>query len=176
MAPEGWIRLGTVRRARGNRGEVIVELHTVAVERFLEASPVTVFGPGQEPREIAVEQAWQHGDKSVLKLAGIDSIEAAEALRGVALCIRQEKRRAPQPGEVFFEDLIGCRIYNPAGELLGEVRDVYEEGAQVWLAVDRQDGREAALVPWVPAWFREQDWQNKRLTGELPEGLLELDQ
>lgn len=173
MVPEGWLTLATVLKPRGNKGEVIVDLLTSSIDRLREVPLVSVFAsPGHPPREFTIESAWLHQDKAVVKLSGIDSISAAETLKGVDLCIPLSQRRAPRPGEVFFSDLIGCQVFDKANLLLGAVRDIYEEGEQAWLVLDSHD----VLIPWVPAFFPVQDLANKRLVSDLPEGLLEVNQ
>jgi 16S rRNA processing protein RimM len=173
MVPEGWLTLATVLKPRGNKGEVIVDLLTSSIDRLREVPGVSVFAaPGLTPREFTIDNAWLHQDKAVVKLSGLDSISEAETLSGADLCIPLSQRRAPRPGEVFFSDLIGCRIFDKANLLLGSVRDILELGDLVWLVLDPGD----VLIPWVPAFFPVQDFAQKRLVADLPEGLLEVNQ
>lgn len=173
MIPEGWLTLATVQKPRGNKGEVLVELLTDDIERLLEVQSVSCFADSaQAPRIFEVQEAWMHQDKAVVKLSGIDSIDQANAVRGFDLCIPLSSRRMPEVGEVFLSDLIGCQIFDKADTLLGTVEDVFEEGALAWLSV----GKDGALIPWVAAFFPVKDIPNKRLTAELPQGLLEVNQ
>lgn len=173
MIPEGWLTLATVLKPRGNKGELLVDLLTPDIERLREVQTLTSFeSASAAPRQFTVEVVWMHQDKAVVKLAGVDSISAADTLRGLDLCIPMSVRRRPNLGEVFFSDLIGCQLFDGQNLLLGSVTDVYEEGSQVWLQLDTND----ALIPWVPAFFPVQDILNKRLVADLPEGLLEVNQ
>lgn len=173
MVPEGWLTLATVLKPRGNKGELLVDLLTPDIERLREVQTLTSFeSASAPPRQFTVEDVWMHQEKAVVKLVGVDSISAADTLRGLDLCIPMSARRQPKPGEVFLSDLIGCRIFDSQDLLLGAVTDVYEEGAQVWLQLDTND----ALIPWVPVFFPTQDIPNKRLVADFPEGLLEVNQ
>ena len=173
MVPEGWLTLATVMKPRGNKGELLVNLLTPDIERLREVQTVTVFGSSVlQPKELEVEDVWMHQEKAVVKFVGIDSISAADTLRGLDLCIPMSARRSPNEGEVFLSDLIGCKVFDNKDSLLGTVSDVYEEGALVWLQLDSKD----ALIPWVPAFFPVIDIPNKRLVADLPEGLLEVNQ
>ncbi|WP_031498596.1 ribosome maturation factor RimM [Bryobacter aggregatus] len=173
MIPEGWLTLATILKPRGNKGEVLVNLLTDDIERLLEVESVSCFeGNGKEPKVFEVEEAWMHQDKAIVKLAGIDSINDADTLRGLDLCIPLGERRELREGEVFLSDLIGCQIFDRADVLLGTVADVYEEGSQVWLSM----GPDEVLIPWIPAFFPVQDIPKKRLVAELPDGLLEVNQ
>jgi 16S rRNA processing protein RimM len=171
MVPEGWLTLATVMKPRGNKGELIVDLHTTGIERLSEVQSVSVFESASTPPKILeIEDAWMHVEKAVVKFAGVDSIDQANALRGIDLCIPLAARRQPKEGEVFLSDLIGCQIFDKKDSLLGTVEDIFEEGAQVWLQLDTN----SALVPYVPAFFPSMDLPNKRLVSDLPEGLLEV--
>lgn len=171
MVPEGWLTLAIVQKPRGNKGEVLVNLLTPSIDRLSEVQSVSCFESAASlPRLLKVENAWMHQEKAVVKFAGIDSINAADTLRGLDLCIPLSARRKPKVGEVFFSDLIGCKIFDNKESLLGTVQDVYEEGPQVWLLLDTNE----ALIPYVPDFFPVLDLPNKRLVATLPEGLLEV--
>lgn len=172
MVPEGWLTLATVLKPRGNKGELLVNLLTPDIERLREVQHVTCFETAAKPAALEVEDVWMHQEKAVVKFVGIDSIDAADTLRGLDLCIPMSARRRPKQGEVFLSDLIGCQLFDSKDVLLGSVADVYEEGAQVWLQLDRKD----ALIPWVTAFFPVIDIPKKRLVADLPEGLLEVNQ
>ena len=173
MVPEGWLTLATVLKPRGNKGEVLVNLLTDDIERLLEVASVTCFeDKAIAPHVFEVEEAWMHQDKAVVKLAGVDSIDGANTLRGFDLCIPLSARRQPEQGEVFLSDLIGCQIFDRSDNLLGTVEDVYEEGALSWLSIGPGD----TLIPWVPQFFPVKDIPNKKLIAELPEGLLQVNQ
>jgi 16S rRNA processing protein RimM len=87
-----------------------------------------------------------------LKLIGINSRVAAEAIRGNDV-ITTERRELGED-EYWPEDLIGLEIRDPDGNRVGEVADLITGGAQDRLVVDSEGGRfevpfVAALVPAV---------------------------
>jgi 16S rRNA processing protein RimM len=107
-------------------------------------------------------------------LAGIDSIEAAELWRGADVCIPATERQPLAPGEIYFDDLIGCAAMDlDSGEQLGVVRGWYETGAVPLIAVERPDSSEL-LVPFARAIFEVLDIPNRRLGVRLPDGLKDL--
>jgi len=173
MIPEAWLSLATVIKPRGNKGEVLVNLLTPDIERLREVQHVSCFTSASTPPKIfEVEDVWMHQDKAVVKFVGIDSINDANSLRGLDLCIPLAARRQPKEGEVFLSDLIGCKMFDKQESLLGTVKDVFEEGAQVWLQLDTNE----TLIPYVTDFFPLMDLPNKRLVADLPEGLLEVNQ
>jgi 16S rRNA processing protein RimM len=169
VVPAGWVALGTVISTRGNKGEVVVELLTSGVERFLEVKRLHWFAEGKPERELEAAHAWMHQGKTVLQFAGVASINDAEALRGGDLCIPLADRRILAPGEIFVSDWIGMDLVDEAGSSLGRVSNWFEEGELAWLEL--QPGGQ--LVPYVREFFLSVDAKAKRITARLPEGLLE---
>ncbi|MBL8293316.1 MAG: 16S rRNA processing protein RimM [Bryobacterales bacterium] len=167
------ITLAKIARSRGRRGELLGDLlgstsvenlpgRTVFLRRNREATP------------FLVQEAWLHNGRAVLKLAGIDSIEAAELWRGADLCIPALERQPLAPGEIYFDDLIGCAAMDlDSGEQLGTVRGWYETGAVPLIAVERPDSSEL-LVPFARTIFEDVDISNRRLGVRLPDGLKDL--
>ena len=62
-------------------GEVLCELLTDFPEKFAERKRVWLLA-GETESEAEVQSHWMHKGCVVLKFAGIDSMTAAEALRG----------------------------------------------------------------------------------------------
>ncbi len=170
MVPEGWVTLGTVIQTRGNKGEVIVELLTSSPERLREAGPLEWFHDSAASRTLTVDHVWSHQGRTILHFAGVDDIGAAELLRGGDLCIPLAKRRPLAAGEVFLSDWIGLDLVDESGQVLGQIRDWYEQGDLAWIEI--QPG--AQLVPYVKEFFLNVDPVAKRVTARLPEGLLDL--
>lgn len=84
-------------------------------------------------KSLTVQKIQPHGTVVIAQFSGVDSIEAAEELRGRVLFIKRSDV-ALADGQYFVDDIIGCRVYNiENNELLGEVCDVSVTGANdVW--------------------------------------------
>lgn len=112
----------------------------------------------------------QHG-RFVLKLRGVNSIDAATKLVGAEIRIPAADVLPPEEGKFYTFDLKGCRVFD--GERrIGVVTDVLSLGGPDILQLD-DDGRER-LVPFAEAYLRNVDVANKRIDMELPEGLLDI--
>ena len=154
-------------KPRGNRGELTGELLTTGVERFSKLESVLISG---EPYQL--ERVWEHQGTPVFKFQGIDSIAAAERLRGAEVRIPASERIELEPGEYFQSDLLGCEMRDAVtGRLIGIVTGWEEYGGPPLLAIDH--GR--VLVPFVRAICKEIDPAARVIRVELPEGLEELD-
>lgn len=169
-----WVILARVRRARGIRGEVVVESVGSRPERFQPGLRVFVRRPGAEgdgdPAE--VERAWLNNGELVLKLKGVDTRNDAEPLRGAELRIPTEERPPAPEGEYYLSDLIGCRIERPDGAFVGEVFAWQDYGAAPLLEV--RNGTREFMVPFTDAFYRTVDVDARRIVMELPEGLEDL--
>ena len=80
---------------------------------------------------------------------------------------------APEPGSFYSFELEGCQVY-AAGELIGTVQAVVEYAGTEMLNLGRKD--EEVLIPFVHAFLKTVDTENKRIEMELPEGLVELNE
>ena len=164
------VEVGRLVRARGNRGELVAEIYSSRPERARELKNVTLRVGGRE-RAAAIEGVWFHDGRPVLKFAGIDSIEQAEAWAGADLLVPDSERVRAEEGEFYFSDLIGCTVVGDRP--IGMVKGIEEFGGPPLLKVESADGREI-LIPFARSICREIDVAAKVIRVELPEGLLEL--
>ena len=162
-------------KPQGRRGEVAAELFTDFPERFAERRRVFVLAAGGSRREMRLEDFWPHQGRMVLKFAGIESIEDAEALRGCEVQIPASERAPLEPGSAYVADLVGCAVLD-AGREIGRLRDVqFGAGEAPLLVIDGPGGREL-LVPFAEAYLESFDAAGKSLRLQLPDGMLDLDQ
>ena len=123
--PEDWTWLARIRRPQGRKGEVFADLLTDFPEKFAQrrqlwllpepaaaksAKPAT----NAAPREVELIAHWLHKGGIVLHFAGIDSISAAETLKGLIVAIPRAERAALAEDEVYIGDLIGCTLVDVA--------------------------------------------------------------
>jgi 16S rRNA processing protein RimM len=104
--------------------------------------------------------------RPILRLDGIDSREAVEALRGSDLTI--EDARAPRlaEGEWWAHELEGCEVFD-GGVLVGKVARMLELPSCEALEVDRADGAGKLLVPMVKAAIRSVEPGERRVEVDL---------
>jgi 16S rRNA processing protein RimM len=171
MAFADLVLVGRVVKPQGRRGEVAVEAFTDRPDRFPTLVRAFVPGPSGEPREVRVEGAFPHKGRYVLKLAGIDSIDAAETLRGLELRIPEgDLERLPE-GSYYHHQLAGLAVVDEAGASLGAVEDVVETAADTRILVVRGPEGET-LLPFADAFVREVDLEGRRIVAVRPEYLV----
>jgi 16S rRNA processing protein RimM len=125
-------------------------------------APQARTAPGQGPRPRPA--------RTLLRFAGVEDREGAEALRGAWLEVERSRVPAAPPGTYYHYELLGCRC-SAGGEVLGEVVEVVEDGGGVLLVVS--DGRREVPVPFVARFLRAIDVEHASIELELPPGLVE---
>ena len=185
-----WVALARILRARGNKGEVAVELLTDFPQRLKELKEVYL-GDGASdgerggaPRRIGVKEFWvdrNHPGQAVYWFEGCGSINDAEKLRGIDVLIPFEQRVVLPAGQYFVEDLVGCSVFEAAEEsspaLIGSVTYVQATGEAQQagtpiLVVDVRGGE--LLIPLAEEICRRIDVAGRRIEVVLPEGLRDL--
>lgn len=162
------VLVGRVVKPQGRRGEVAVEPFSDRSDRFPSLSSAFVAAPDGEAREVRVEACFAHKRRFVLKLAGIDSIDAAETLRGAELRIA-ESELAPLPeGSYYYHQLTGLRVDDPQGVTIGVVESVMETAAETRVLVVRGPQGET-LLPFAAAFVKAVDVAQGRIVAERPE-------
>lgn len=164
-----------IGKAHALRGEVTVETRTDDPrERFVVgATFATQARPGSGvPRQLTLRSARVHNGIWLLAFDEIPDRTGAESLRGTLLLADVDD--APGEDDGYYEvDLVGLRVEDPAGAVLGEVTGLDARPAQDLLQVRLTDGREG-LVPFVEAIVPEVDLDGGRIVVDAPEGLYDL--
>ncbi len=115
--------VGRIVRPWGARGQVKVEPLTDFPERFRRGARFLI-GDG-EYRCSSVMNAPRN---LVLKLDGVDSPDAAEALRGALLEVPTAEAPALPEGTYYHYQLMGLEVRTAEGEELGRVVEVLTTG------------------------------------------------
>lgn len=158
-----WVELGYVSGAHGLRGGLKVKQHNPDSELLLTAPELGLRVDGAL-RVVEVAEVRDTGKGLLMQLAEVQSVEAAEALRGAVLCLpRAFLPRLPE-GEYYQVDLEGLAVFTQAGERVGEVERVHDYPAAQVLRVRGADG------------VREVPMREPYLVGvELEEGRVTID-
>ena len=165
------VRIGTIVGSWGNKGEVKYRPEAAPPEGGLGTIVIRVDGRDEE---FLVEALKAAGTGYRIKLKGIETMDAAERLRGCPVLQPESALAPPGPDAYFLFQLVGCRVTALDGRELGTVRDVWPIPGNDQLVVDR-DGREL-LLPLSRSICRRVDVAAKRIVVELPEGLLDLNE
>ena len=128
-------------------------------------------------RDYVIRTVRPHQGRILVTFEGVPDRTAAEALRGLAVCVRLEDLPPPAPDEVFIHELFGLRIRlvtaAPTDPDLGVLEDIRDAGgSEIWVIRDAQ-GREI-LFPAAADLVPEIDLDAGVAIIDPPPGLIEL--
>ncbi|HLK44750.1 MAG TPA: ribosome maturation factor RimM [Acidimicrobiales bacterium] len=149
------LEVGEVVRPHGLKGDVVVRLDSDQPERLAVGATLET-----DAATLVVRTARALKDRFVVGFEGVDSIEAAEALRGTVLSA------APldKAGVLWVDELLGASVRSRDGEVLGTVAGVEANPASDLLVLDT-----GALIP---THFIVGDLDDGAVTVDVPEGLV----
>ncbi|MBI1875583.1 MAG: 16S rRNA processing protein RimM [Acidobacteria bacterium] len=165
--------VGVVARAHGNRGEVIVNPESDFVEERFRPDR-RLFAKMRDGRTSALTIATVrfHKERPVVRFAGIDTMNDAEALAGAELKVL-ESEIAVLPDRLFYRhELVGCEVETKDGRAVGRVTAVEGPIGGSRLVVERAGAE--ILIPLVDEICVSIDTIGRRILVDPPEGLLEL--
>jgi 16S rRNA processing protein RimM len=169
-----YIAIARIARTRGNRGEVLADLHTDFPDRFDALEKVCLEYADGRKQPMELEETWEHKGRRVMKFSGVDSISAAEAFVGCWVVIPEEQSMPLPDGTYFDHDLVGCVIQDVRGNRVGIVDEVRHIAGNALLVVHKED-REF-LIPAVDSICIKISIEEKQILLDPPEGLLDLGQ
>ncbi len=164
--------VGRIARAQGNRGQVIVDPVTDFPEERFKTGSVLQIRRSEAIECLTVEDVRFHRGRPILVLAGVDTMDAAEALAGTELRVDADSLQPLPPGSFYHHDLIGCAVETTDGRRVGDVAAVEGESAGSRLVV--KSGGAEILIPLVEGICVSVDIAGRKIVVEPPDGLLDL--
>jgi 16S rRNA processing protein RimM len=161
------VLVGVIVGAHGVRGEVRVAPETDFPERFARLEQMAVTPKGAAPRLMKITAARSHVGKGLLllRLEGIEERDAAEALRGAELRIRESDLTALPAGRYYEFQILGLAVVTEDGRDLGKIIDIIHTGANDVYETPR------AMIPAIDPIVREVDLEQGRMVVHWVEGL-----
>ena len=108
--------------------------------------------------------------------AGIDSISAAEALKGLIVAIPRAQRAQLPDDEMYINDLIGCTLVDvgravPTSSAKSKMSTAPPALRRCSSCAARAD---EILIPFAKSYIRRVDLAARRIEMALPDGLIDL--
>ncbi|HEX6293254.1 MAG TPA: ribosome maturation factor RimM [Herpetosiphonaceae bacterium] len=145
-SPDELLLVGQITMPFGIHGQLKLHAITNRPEHLRRISVVFI---GEDLTPYKLRRAAEHkASVMIINLSGIDTREAAEALRGQEVYIRQADALPLDEDEYYLHDLPGLRVETVDGAVVGTVKEVIETGANEVLVVTRPEGGEA-LIPMI---------------------------
>ncbi|MCL2565286.1 MAG: ribosome maturation factor RimM [Defluviitaleaceae bacterium] len=160
--------VGKIVNTHGIRGLVKVVSQSDDPDKFFKLKSVIIDG-----KDVEVEQASTNKQFVLLKLKGIDDMNAAEALKGKTLKVPESDALKLAEGEYFIRDIYDMEVYEENGEFLGTIDDIIFTGANDVYVV-KKEGTKDLLIPAIKSCILNVNMPEKRMTVYLLEGLRDL--
>ena len=168
-APGRLFAVGTIVKAIGVAGDVVVKPMTDFPERFRKIRVIWIGADSASVARAGVEKAAVSPRGIRLKLEGIDDRNAAEALRGKILFIDEARAAKLPPGEYFVHDVLGLTVRDEGGSDLGTIADVLRYPASDVYVIRGDRGE--ILLPAVKDFVRSVDLGTRTMVVRLIEGM-----
>ena len=137
------VLLAAIIGAQGLKGAVKAKIFTAAPDAL------TRYGALHDAKgrgfEITAVRPGKPGE-AVLSFQGIETREAAEALKGTELFITRQALPTPAEEEFYHADLIGLEAQDEEGRVLGKVAAIHNFGAGDVIEITRPDGDAVLLA------------------------------
>jgi 16S rRNA processing protein RimM len=154
-----YLEAGQIVTTHGVHGEMKVLPWADGPDFLLEFDRVRIEGKDYQVESCRVQKSC-----NLLKLAGIDTMEAAQAMHGKTLEVYREDA---DPDIIFAAELIGMQVF--CGDvMIGKVADVLDyPGNKVYVV----KGEKEYMIPAVKAFVLSTDMENNRMQVKLIEGM-----
>ena len=154
-----YIEAGEIVTTHGVRGEVKVLSWLDDPEMLCEFDRCRIGG-----KEVIMEQVRVQKTCNLVKLQGVDTMEAAQALRGKTI----ELYREDIDDEVIFAaELMGMEV-QCEGKTIGKIADVLDYPGNMVYVVR---GEKEYMIPAVSAFVLDTDMENNLMQVRLIEGM-----
>lgn len=160
--------VGTVGKAHGLRGEVMVRRHSDVPGRFDVGCTLHLGG-----REVTIASSRSHQGRLLLRFEGVTDRNGAEALRGVE--VSAPEADVSDEDVYYAHELVGMSVMLEDGTWLGDVVDVIEmveSAGYDLLEVERDGVRWLLPSPDDLVEVVDADGTDALLVVDPPEGLI----
>ena len=162
MEKKQYIEAGRIVNTHGVAGEVKIEVWLDSPQ-FLKSFKRCFI----DRREVKLLSARVHKGFLIVKLEGVEDVNAAMTLKGRTVFIDRADARLPK-GTFFLQDIIGASVVDESGNEIGKLVDVMETPASNVYVVK---GEQEHLIPAVPEFILSTDADNGIITVHLIEGM-----
>lgn len=166
-----FLYVGKIVNTHALQGEVkVISNSDFKAERFKKGSELYIDFNGEHIKVIVAAHRT-HKNMDLLKFENWHSINDVEKYKGCDLLVSDEYLVELDEGEFYYFEVIGCVVKSTTGEIIGEVREILETGANdVWIV--KRPGKKDALIPYIDDVVKEINIEDQEIIIEIIEGLL----
>ena len=169
-SPKGepvYLTVGYLRRPHGLRGEIVMDLHTDFPERLKRGRKLLVT---EAHTELTIEGVREHQKGVLIKFNGVDTPEQAGQYRNQWVYVKATDVPPLPEGQIYQHELFGFQVVDDNDNLLGELVEIIETGANDVYVVRDGSGKEL-LLPAIASVILDRDMTSRTMRVHLLEGL-----
>lgn len=141
-----FVVVGKLGATYGVKGWLKVQVFTEKAANILDYTPWYVH-QADDWHLLTVEASQQHGKGVIVKIAGIETPEAARKLTGNKIAVMRSQLPVLSKDEYYWSDLEGLTVINQRGEVLGKITYILATGTNDVLVVK---GAKELAIPYLP--------------------------
>ncbi len=159
--------VGRFRRPHGVAGEIMFEVLTDFPNRL---GPGRQYFVGETHRPILIRSRRAVEKGLLLMMEGYDDCDQVAALTNELLYVSSDSLPPLPEGEYYHHQLIGMRVEDGAGQVLGKISEILETGATNVYIIRSEEGKDL-LIPATEPFVQEIDLEKGVMRVNPPEWL-----
>lgn len=168
---ERYFEIGKIAGTHGIKGTFRVFPTTEAPERFELLQEMIVENKGKR-ETFHIEKIAYHKKFVLVTVKEIKDTTIAEGYKGATIYIPESQALPLEDDEYYMRDLYGLQVETEDGEILGELVDILETGANDVYTV-KKEGEKDLLIPAIHQCVLKVDIPNRKMIVRLLKGLRE---
>ena len=166
MTSKDLIPLGHISGPHGIKGEVLIKTYTEAPENITRYGPLSN-EDGTKTVTLKLVRVTKRG--VIARVEGVTDRTAAEALKGLKLCVVRDQLPEPDEDEWYYSDLIGLDAVDLAGVVIGKVVAMHDFGAGDLMELKLSGQKNTELIAFNKTTVPKIDIDTGRVTVCLPD-------
>lgn len=167
-----YITLGKIVGTFGIKGEVkVYSSSQFSSARYKKGNKVSLFN--EKTKDIVtltIKSYKSNKNIDIISFEEFNNVNDVEKF--INYLVQIEKNSATLPtGYYHYGDLKMCNVYDENDNLIGKVKDIEEYASYQTLRISRNKDKDV-LVPFVKAFIKNVDLENKKIVIHVLEGLL----
>jgi len=166
---EDMFRIGVITEPHGIKGEVKVYPTTDEPERMGKIKTIYM-DMGKELMELHPVSGRMQKNLVIMKFKEFADRNAVEGLRKKELYITRDNAVQLEEGEYYIADLYGLKILDEEDNVIGELTEVYQTGANDVYEILKTDGK-TVLIPAIAQCVLDVNIEEGTMKVHILEGL-----
>lgn len=162
-----FLSIGKLRRAHGLNGDILMDITTHFPERIVKGKTIFI---GDDHKEERIENIRKANKNMIVKFASVNSPEDVVPYRNQTVYISTDGLPELPNDEYYHHELIGITVVDEQDEMIGNITEILETGANDVYIVQSTDGKEV-LIPVVYEFVLEYLMEEGKIRVRLPEML-----